>query len=104
MTVKYFGNKTSKNTKANAPALTDNDVERTLIQLSSTFRNVTANMEKAVKGTELYNYQVSFCYFTNEIEQGSRYMARFYIQECNNLISDIIKARKKERDAAASSN
>jgi hypothetical protein len=41
---------------------------------------------KNTKGTQLYDYQVDFCYLIDDIQRGSKYIAPKKISEANNLI------------------
>jgi len=42
-----------------------------------------------VVGTELYTYQVEFCYKIDDIQRGPRYIIPKRIQEAHELIKDL---------------
>jgi len=44
---------------------------------------------KNVKGTELYNHQVDFCYLIDSIQRDPTYIVSKVIADCNTLIDNI---------------
>ena len=44
---------------------------------------------KNVKGTDLYDHQVDYCYLVDEIKRGPSYMVPKVIAEANRLIDSI---------------
>ena len=46
------------------------------------------------RGTDLYNYQVEFCYLVDDIKRGPNYIVPKAITQANELIAEIRKLKK----------
>lgn len=72
------------------------DMDRVISHLSTAFANATHGMgrpsrlaEKDSPSRNLFNLQVTFCYYLDSIMRGPKYIAPKIITECNNFISNI---------------
>lgn len=82
---------------------TEVDVNQTLRYLTGAFARATAGMERASRvkdkqtnkfvTNELYDLQVNFCHFINEIERGPKYLVPKTISICNQFIGEIVASR-----------
>ena len=70
------------------------NVDQVISYLNHAFAKVTQkyySSTKNSKGTELYQFQVDFCYLIDGIQRGPSYTAPKLITNANNLISDMEK-------------
>lgn len=66
----------------------DNSIDQSVKQLSSAFYKATRGSgEKAVRGTNLFQLQVDFCYMLDGIKRGPAYIAPKLISACNEFIN-----------------
>lgn len=66
------------------------NIDQTAAYLSAAFANATRKFKgRNHKGTELYDYQVEFCWLIHEITAGPPYIAPVPIQQANDLITEI---------------
>lgn len=70
------------------------DIEQVVNYLSFAFAKATSdfaalNGSKNHKGTDLYDYQIEFCYLVDDIQRGPRYIAPKKISEANELIDKV---------------
>lgn len=66
------------------------NIDQVVSYLSHSFAETAEEIfgrQRPIKGDVLYNYQVSFCYLTNEIQRGPRYMLPKVISRANDLIA-----------------
>lgn len=73
------------------------DIEQVVNYLNFAFAKATSdfatlNGSKNHKGTNLYDYQVEFCYLVDDIQRGPRYIAPKKISRANELIGEIKQA------------
>ena len=77
------------------------DSDRVIRHLTRNFQEATRNMGKAVRGTELYKYQVEMAHMIDEIQRGPVYLMPKIIADANELIAELqLKKRAKEKEAA----
>ena len=75
----------------------DINVHQVTKYLNHAFSKATQGMGyKNVKGTELYDHQVNFCYLIDNIHRGPKYMVPKVIAEANTLIDEIVESRNAE--------
>lgn len=71
----------------------DAEMISALAYLSSSFERVYASkfgsQHAAVRGTAAYDFQVDFCYLTNEIERGPVALRPTYISQAKTLITKM---------------
>lgn len=68
------------------------NIDQVVNYLNHAFSKATQNrfpQTKNHKGTDLYNYQVQFCYLIDDIQRGPRYIVPKLITEANELIAEI---------------
>lgn len=66
------------------------NISQTAAYLSAAFANATRKFgNRNHNGTELYYYQVEFCWLMHEITTGPPYIAPIPIQQANELIDKI---------------
>ena len=62
--------------------------------LNHAFAKATQHLgSKNVKGTDLYDYQVEFCYLIDNIKRGPNYIVSKVITEANKLIDSIAESK-----------
>lgn len=68
------------------------DIDHVCQHLTWLFDRATESFKTgaAVKGTKLYELQVEFCYFLNEIRMGHAYIVPKVIADCNSFIDGIV--------------
>ena len=76
------------------------DTNHVCQHLTWLFNNAISGMGRdAVKGTDLYNYQVEFSHLINEIQRGPTYIVPKVIANCNEFINKIIETNQKSKGA-----
>ena len=66
------------------------DTDQVISYLNYSFSKATAHLgSKNQKGTDLYGYQVEFCYLVDEIKRGPKYTIPKLISEANELIEKV---------------
>ncbi len=86
-----------------APARKSRPIDTTHVcqHLTWLFNNATSSMGRdAVKGSMLYEYQVDFAHFINEIQRGATYIVPKVIADCNDFINNIIETNKNKNEGA----
>ena len=63
--------------------------------LAKVFANATEHLGRtAVKGSELYDLQVEFSYYIDDITRGPVYHVSKVIADCNQFIDDIVTSKR----------
>lgn len=52
---------------------------------------------KNTKGTDLYDYQVEYCYLINEVQRGPDYNVQKTIEKINSMIEELCKSVNQNR-------
>ena len=70
------------------------NTEQVVAYLSHAFTKASQKIQQSIgnrnhKGTNLYRYQVEFCYMVDEIQRGPSYILPKIIQDANQLIADL---------------
>ena len=74
-------------TKSEAPKPID--VNHVCEHLGWLFRDATLGMKNNTKGNDLFDFQVEFAYFLDNITRGPTYIVPKLIAECNQFIEKI---------------
>ncbi len=59
-------------------------------------RHIRLLGSRNTKGTKRYEYEVEFCYITNEIERGVEHARSKMFERANNLINDLLGQLKTD--------
>jgi len=74
------------------------DVNHVCSHLTWLFNNAISSMGRDwQKGTKLYQYQIDFCYYIDDIRRGPTYLVPKNIADCNELINGITESSKKDK-------
>ena len=115
-------NQSMRQIQAKDPQVKEIDVARVINHLNHAFEEATTKMGKTIspfigsqqngqitkssefpRGNELYQLQVEFCYFVDEIARGAVYISPKTIAECNDFIAKIVESKKVASEAAVNS-
>lgn len=66
------------------------DTDQVSEHLNRVFQRATRGMKKNTKGTKLYDLQVEFCYYLNNIQRGPKYIIPKIIADCNEFIRETV--------------
>ena len=64
-------------------------------KLSRAFAKATKDMGRAVRGTDLYRWQMDFTYLLDEVARGPTSEMMKAVSACNQYIDGVMDARKK---------
>jgi len=71
--------------------MAEKDISQIIRYLSNTLNQVTAGLEKPVRGNAQYIIQTEFAYLLNEIMQGPKCLLQKHIADCNEFIDQVIQ-------------
>lgn len=80
---------TNRSTHTRRPERKEINTKQVCDHLSWLFANATRGQGRAVRGSKLFDYQVEFCYYLDDISRGPSYIVPKKIAECNVFLDEM---------------